>query len=148
MYSIGQISKMFNLPVSTLRYYDREGLFHDMQRTSGIRRFSQKEVDTLRVIECLKRSGMEIKDIKTFLDWCEQGPSTYHKRLEMFQKRKRAVEEEIVRLNRTLDMINYKCWYYTRATEDGGEEKLAALSPEDMPDEIRAAYSSAFGPVE
>jgi len=27
MYSIGEISKMFQLPISTLRYYDKEGLF-------------------------------------------------------------------------------------------------------------------------
>ena len=45
MYSIGQISEMFNLPISTLRYYDKEGLFPNMQRQSGIRTFSETEVD-------------------------------------------------------------------------------------------------------
>ena len=42
MYTIGQVSEMFGLPVSTLRYYDKEGLFPGMQRTSGIRRFDEK----------------------------------------------------------------------------------------------------------
>ena len=64
MYTIGQISEMFNLPISTLRYYDKEGLFPQMQRQSGIRKFSENEVEALRVIECLKASGLEIKDIK------------------------------------------------------------------------------------
>ena len=27
MYTIGQVSELFQLPVSTLRYYDKEGLF-------------------------------------------------------------------------------------------------------------------------
>lgn len=27
MYTIGQVSEMFNLPISTLRYYDKQGLF-------------------------------------------------------------------------------------------------------------------------
>ena len=27
MYSIGQVSQMFDIPCSTLRYYDKEGLF-------------------------------------------------------------------------------------------------------------------------
>ena len=45
MYTIGQISEMFNIPISTLRYYDKEGLFPEMERKSGIRRFSEKEVD-------------------------------------------------------------------------------------------------------
>ena len=44
MYSIGQVSEMFGLPVSTLRYYDKEGLFPDIQRVSGIRKFSESEL--------------------------------------------------------------------------------------------------------
>ena len=35
MYTIGQVSEMFELPVSTLRYYDKEGLFPDIKRISG-----------------------------------------------------------------------------------------------------------------
>lgn len=58
MYTIGQISEMFQLPISTLRYYDKEGLFPDLERSSGIRRFSEKEIEALRVIECLKKSGL------------------------------------------------------------------------------------------
>ena len=44
MYTIGQISEMFQLPISTLRYYDKEGLFPDLERSSGIRRFSEKKI--------------------------------------------------------------------------------------------------------
>ena len=39
MYTIGQVADMFGLPVSTLRYYDKQGLFPELERTSGIRRF-------------------------------------------------------------------------------------------------------------
>ena len=63
MYTIGQVSEMFGLPVSTLRYYDKEGLFPQMERTSGMRRFGEREIEALRVIECLKRSGLEIRDL-------------------------------------------------------------------------------------
>ena len=55
MYTIGQISEMFHIPVSTLRYYDKEGLFPHMQRSSGIRKFTDQEIETLHVIECLKK---------------------------------------------------------------------------------------------
>ena len=67
MYSIGQVSEMFNLPISTIRYYDKEGLFPGIERRSGNRVFSEREVEALRVIECLKASGLEIKDIKQFM---------------------------------------------------------------------------------
>ena len=50
MYSIGEVSEMFDLPVSTLRYYDKECLFPDMMRVSGVRKFCDRELETLRVI--------------------------------------------------------------------------------------------------
>lgn len=67
MYTIGQVAEMFDLPVSTLRYYDKQGLFPGLERASGIRRFGDTELEALRVIECLKKAGMEIKDIR--LSW-------------------------------------------------------------------------------
>ncbi len=143
MYTIGQVSKMFGLPVSTLRYYDKEGLFPDMERSSGIRRFGQRELEALRVIECLKKSGMEIKDIRQFMEWCAQGSSTYPQRRAMFIRQKESVEAEIARMNRVLDMLSFKCWYYEQAIKDGNEQRLSAMTPEDMPEEIRQAWLRA-----
>lgn len=142
MYTIGQISNMFNLPVSTLRYYDKEGLFPDMQRRSGIRSFGEKEVEALHMIECLKKTGMEIKDIKEFMHWGQQGAATYEKRRDMLLQRKKAVEAEIERMNQVLDMVTYKCWYYEQAIADGSEERIQSMAPEDMPGEIRRAYQN------
>ena len=143
MYTIGQVSEMVGLPISTLRYYDKEGLFPGMRRTSGIRRFGEKEIDAIRVIECLKKSGLEIKDIKLFMEWCAQGSETYPRRLELFIKQKAAVEMEIERMNRVLDMLKFKCWYYEEAIKDGNEERLGRMKPEEMPDEIREAYENS-----
>ena len=42
MYTIGQVSAMFNLPVSTLRYYDKEGFFPNLERKGNIRYFDEK----------------------------------------------------------------------------------------------------------
>lgn len=69
MYTIGQVSAMFGLPVSTLRYYDKEGFFPNLERKGNIRYFSDNELEALRIIECLKKSGLEIKDIKQFFSW-------------------------------------------------------------------------------
>ena len=143
MYTIGQVSEMFNLPISTLRYYDKEGLFPDIQRQSGIRKFGDKEIEALRVIECLKSSGLEIKDIKQFMAWCKKGASTYPKRKEMFEKRKKAVEAEIKELQKALDMINFKCWYYEKAMADGNEEKIAEMIPNNLPPAIQKYYDNA-----
>ena len=143
MYTIGQVSEMFNLPISTLRYYDKEGLFPQMERQSGIRKFGENEIEALRVIECLKASGLEIKDIKQFMDWVTEGPASYEKRKALFEARKEAVEAEIARLDKMLDMVKFKCWYYDTAIRDGSEDKIRAMIPDNLPPEIQELFNSA-----
>ncbi|MBU9728202.1 MerR family transcriptional regulator [Diplocloster modestus] len=143
MYTIGQVSEMFQLPISTLRYYDKEGLFPDIKRSSGIRKFGEKELEALRVIECLKKSGMEIKDIKQFMVWCSEGSDTYPQRLDLFLNRKEVVDAELRRLEKVLDMLRFKCWYYEQALKDGNENRLNEMLPDKLPDEIQAIYNHA-----
>lgn len=143
MYTIGQVSALCGLPVSTLRYYDKEGLFPDLQRNSGIRKFEEKELEAIRVIECLKKSGLELRDIKRFMEWCTEGSATYPQRRALFLKQKEQVEGEIKRMNQVLDMIKFKCWYYEQAIQDGNEDRLQSMVPEEMPAEIRRAYENA-----
>lgn len=142
MYTIGQVSEMFHIPVSTLRYYDKEGLFPEIRRQSGIRKFSDRELEALRVIECLKASGLEIKEIKQFMAWCTEGASTYAKRKALFETRRKAVEAELADLQKTLDMIRFKCWYYETAIADGSEERIGKMLPDKLPPEIQKLYDN------
>lgn len=143
MYTIGQVAEMFHLPVSTLRYYDRQGLFPRLERESGIRRFGESELEALRVIECLKKTGMEIKDIRQFMVWCMEGPATYPQRKAMFEAQRAHMEDEIERMSRALDMLKFKCWYYEQAVNDGSEERISAMLPDKLPEEIQSAYDNA-----
>ena len=143
MYTIGQVSEMFDLPISTLRYYDKQGLFPRLERESGIRKFSDNEIEALRVIECLKKSGLEIKDIKQFMDWCTEGPSTYANRLQLLKQQKEEIESEIEQLGKALDMLKYKCWFYGELIATGDEARTRALIPDDLPADIKAAYNNA-----
>ena len=135
MYSIGHT-------VSTLRYYDKEGLFPDLERSSGIRRFGDKEIEALRMIECLKSAGLEIKDIKQFMQWCSEGSSTYKNRLELFTQRKEAVAAAMAAMERTLSMLKFKCWYYEKAITDGNEDGIRAMIPDKFPPEIQKLYDT------
>ncbi len=143
MYTIGQVSKLFHLPISTLRYYDKEGLFPGMERQSGIRKFSENDLERLRVIECLKISGLEIKEIKQFIEWCTEGPSTYSNRKQLFEGRKAIIEKEMKKLQKALDMLKFKCWYYETALEDGNEDRLNDMIPDHLPPEIQKLYDHA-----
>ena len=139
-YSIGEVAGMTGVAVSTLRYYDREGFFPEMSRSSGgIRVFSEKEIRTLRVVECLKHAGMSIKDIKEFLVWCQQGDASLQKRHDMFHRRLQEVDKQIEALQNTRRMLEYKCWYYETACRAGTEDAVRNLLCSQVPEECRAA---------
>lgn len=140
MYSIGEISKMFQLPISTLRYYDKEGLFPHLKRVNGVRQFSESEIETLRVIDCLKKSGLEIKEIKEYMSLCSLGNTTLKQRKEIFEKQKEEVLQEMEKLQKVLSMINYKCWYYDQAIEKNDESYVQALSFNQFPPQIQQYY--------
>ena len=142
MYNIGQVSQMFDIPVSTLRYYDKEELFSHISRQSGVRKFSTNDLNRLQIIQCLKKSGLKISQIREFMDLCTQGSSTYQQRKNIFLQQKKAVEEEIKHLKDTLDMLNFKCWFYDTAIQDGNEDRLYEMmnQPELMPPKIQKLY--------
>ena len=119
-YTIGEISKKMNISISTLRYYDKQGLLPMVERTSGnIRVFSDLDLNWINMIECLKNTGMQLKEIKTFFEWCLEGDSTIDKRYHMFLERKADTERQIAVLQKSLQLIEYKCEYYRRAKEAG-----------------------------
>ncbi len=122
-YSISEVAKKLNLTVYTLRYYDKEGLLPFVERTaSGTRRFKESDMEALKIIECLKATGMPIKEIKNFIDWCSEGDSTLQKRYDMFMERKASVEAQMEELKKTMELIEHKCSYYKIALEAGTEE--------------------------
>lgn len=137
-YTIGEVANATGIAISTLRYYDREGMFPDMERSSGgIRVFSDKELGTLKVVECLKHAGMSIKDIKEFLGWCQEGDATLPQRRRMFRDRLAEVERQMDELRNTMNLLRYKCWYYDTAVAAGTEDAVRDLPDEDVPEDLR-----------
>lgn len=130
-YLIGEVAQMLNLSVHTLRYYDKEGLLPFVERTaSGARLFSESDIGALKIIECLKATGMPIKDIRQFIDWCAQGDATLKQRYDMFMERKAAVEAQMEELKKTLELVEHKCWYYKTALE-AASERAVSCSPSE-----------------
>ncbi|MDN3015470.1 MerR family transcriptional regulator [Paenibacillus sp. BSR1-1] len=122
-YSISEVAKELNLTPYTLRYYDKEGLMPLVERTSsGIRLFKESDIAALKVIECLKSTGMPIKEIKNFIDWCSDGDSTLQQRYDMFMERKATVEAQMEELKKTMEVIEHKCLYYKTALDAGTED--------------------------
>ena len=122
-YTIKDAADMMHVPTSTIRYYDKEGLLPFVERLeSGYRIFTEKDLATLRIIDCLKKTGMSIREIRQFSQWLEQGDASLQQRYEMFLERKRAVEAQMKELQGILNVINMKCRYYEEAIAAGTEK--------------------------
>ena len=117
--------------------------FPNLVRKGNIRYFSNNEIEALHLIECLKKSGLGIKEINQFFTWVSEGSASYKKRKELFEARKSAVEDEIKNLQKTLSLLEFKCWYYQKAMEDGTEEYIQAMLPDKLPDDIQKLYDAS-----
>lgn len=139
-YTVGEMAYKLNVAPSTLRYYDKEGLLPFVERSSGgIRMFKEDDFQWLSIIECLKKAGLPIKEIKTFIDWCIEGDGTIEQRLELMQKQREIVKKQIAQMQTTLAVLDYKCWYYETAKAAGTCAIHDTLSEEDIPAKFRAA---------
>jgi len=122
-YSISEAADKFNLSLPTLRYYDKEGLIPNLNKNeAGVRRFTEENLSSLNMVECLKNAGMPIKDIRQFMQWTLDGDETLDKRYEMFQELRKSVITQMDQMQQTLNTIDFKCEYYGQATTDGTEK--------------------------
>lgn len=138
LYTVGEMAKKLNVAPSTLRYYDKEGLLPFVERSDGgIRMFKDEDFEWLHIIECLKKTGMSIKDIKTFIDWCIEGDSTIEQRLQLINRQREAVQSQITQMQETLKTLDYKHWYYETAKAAGTCKIHETMKPEDIPEEFR-----------
>lgn len=121
-YTIAQAAQRCGLTAHTLRFYDKEGLLPNIERTpGGMRTFNEKDFEWLHLISCLKNTGMPIKKIKEFIDLCMQGDTALEQRLEIIRNHKRDVEGQMELLKKNMETIDHKLRYYETAVAAGTE---------------------------
>ncbi|MBP5247822.1 MAG: MerR family transcriptional regulator [Fibrobacter sp.] len=130
-YSIGQVAEKTGLSAYTLRYYEKEGLLPYVQKNaSGLRIYNEDDISWLSMIECLKATGMPIKEIRQYIEWYKEGDATLSKRLELFRKRRLTVEQELSKLKKILGKVEFKIRLYEKAVAAGSLE--AANNSEEI----------------
>lgn len=138
IYTVGEMAKSLGIPSSTLRYYDKEGLLPFVERSSsGIRVFHEKDYEWLQIINCLKKTGMSIKDIRKYIILAIEGDRTIDERLELFKNQRKALEAQIAELQCAMNVLNFKCWYYETAKEAGTVDVPQSMSTNEIPEEFR-----------
>lgn len=138
VYTVGEMAKLLGVTASTLRYYDKEGLLPFVERSSGvIRMFRESDIEWLRVIECMKKAGMSIKDIRQYIELALKGDDTIELRLMMFRRQKEVLQQKMAEMQHTMAMVEYKCWYYETAKAAGTVEVPQNMKESDVPKQFQ-----------
>lgn len=122
-YSIGEVAERMGTNTSTLRYYDKQGLLPFVDRNAaGRREFKDNDFNFLEVINCSKKSGVPVKDIGKFINLCLQGDETLRERYDYLDQEERVLEEKVTEMQKQLDFLRFKKWYYKTSVEAGTED--------------------------
>lgn len=112
-YTIREISKMFGLPASTIRYYEDEGILTNIARTaSGQRIFTDGHVNRLRTICCFKNTGMTIAELKQFFAYETDEAAHLDDILTLLRERRDAATAQIAQLKENYAHVLRKIHYY------------------------------------
>lgn len=137
-YSIGEISQRLGIAPSALRYYEKEGLLPFVERSdSGVRQFTDIDLEWLIIIDSMKKTGMPLKEIREFVTMFEERDSTIARRLEIVTRHRAVIQEQVTKLNEIIAVLDFKEKYYRNALEQGKTMDLPDLNIEDLPEEIQ-----------
>lgn len=145
-YSIGEISQRLDIAPSALRYYEKEGLLPFVERSdSGIRQFTDIDLEWLIIIDSLKKTGMPLKEIKEFVKMFEERDTTIARRLEIVRRHREVIQQQVAKLNEIIMALDFKEQYYQQAIDEGKTMDLPDLTMEELPPELQAIRKRVRG---
>ncbi len=108
-YTIKEVSEKTGISAHTLRFYEKEGLLPDIERnTNGVRMYCDDNITWIETVQALRSTGLPLAEIKQYLELYRSKDSTLEQRKELLLHQKNKVEDQISRLIKTLEILNYK----------------------------------------
>ncbi|MFC3746963.1 MerR family transcriptional regulator [Paenibacillus sp. GCM10012306] len=101
LFTIGEVSKLFQVKISTLRYYDEIGLLKPeyIDKNNNYRYYSTQHFERLSTIKYLRALGLPISDLLDFFDYRDTD-----KLIEMLERQ----QTEIANKKRELELVDRK----------------------------------------
>jgi DNA-binding transcriptional MerR regulator len=123
--TIQQVAQATGLSEHTLRYYERIGLIHPIERAgNGHRRYSSNDIGWIDFLTKLRATGMSIQQMQQYAELQRQGDDTLPDRLRMLQAHRRKVEVHMAELNEYMELICYKIDIYSAIMAEKMPEKI------------------------
>lgn len=112
-YTVKQVAEMMEMSAYTIRYYENAGLIPDVDRSGGNARiFSDYTLGWLRLVHCLRMTGLPIEGVKHYIDLCQEGDTTIPERAELIFKQEKSLREQLRILKKQMEVLKYKKKFY------------------------------------
>jgi DNA-binding transcriptional MerR regulator len=120
-YTIAEAASTTGLTPDTLRYYERDGLMlRPVDRSAtGHRRYSERDLTWIQLINCLRGTGMPIRDVRRYAELVRKGAGNEQARLDLLRAHRARVLAQLAEVQEHLGAIDRKIGIYTEKLDAG-----------------------------
>ncbi len=113
MYTMMEACRETGLTYQALKFYCNEGLIPNVHRDKNNRRyFDDATVKWIKDLNCLKKCGMSIEEMKEYLELCLQGPKSIAVRQQILARKQEALQQQLDKIKESMDYIDWKQNFY------------------------------------
>ena len=118
MCTMKEVCKEIGMNYETLKFYCKEGLVPNVKRDkNNYRNFDEKNIAWLKGIQCLRKCGLGVSEIKIYMNYCLQGPTSIPQRKDMLSQTKEHLLKRIAEINESIEYIDNKQSFYDDVLE-------------------------------
>ncbi len=138
-YTVKEVAEMMELSTYTVRYYENAGLVPDVDRSEGnIRLFSDYSLGWLRLVHCLRATGLPIEGVRRYIRLCAKGDASIPERAEIIFAQEKSLRQQLKALHRQMEVLKYKKHFYEellagRGTDRCNPASAAKVEPDIVP---------------
>ncbi len=138
-YTVKEVAEKLGMTTYTVRYYDNADLIPGVDRTAGnIRMFSDRNLAWLKLVHCLRMTGLPVDDVRKYIRMCLKGDSTIPERAELIFRQEKVLHEQLKVLNQQMEILKYKKKYYQdllagKTQDHCNPGKISRMEPDITP---------------
>lgn len=128
MYTIKEVAAKVGESEHTIRFYCKEGLFPFLVRDrNNVRKFSEDDLEGVRIVLCLRDTGMPLSEIRRYMELCAQGQATLEERLEIIRQQKEKALKQMAEFQKKIGHLEWKEQHYMELIQNGAEDDCNPL---------------------
>ena len=111
--TIGEVSKKLDIPIDTLRYYEKIGLIGPVPKTkSGIRDYDDISIRQIEFIKCMRSANLPIEELIKYMNLFKEGDKTLKERKQIIVNQRENVIKQIEELKKVKERLDHKLELY------------------------------------